>query len=65
METSTPVQLYNHQHPIIDEDASMSPVTLSGQDTRGGTPDDKYTNQSRVKISGDVMVLEITPPKSE
>ena len=63
METSTPVQSYRAQPPIIDEDASLSPVALSGQDTSGGSSVEQDTNPT--KVSGGVKVLEITPVKSE
>ena len=65
METSTPVQSYHDQHSIIDEDTSLSPVTLSGQDTSSGTSVEQDTNQSPTRISGDIKVLEIIPAKSE
>ena len=65
METSTQVQSYRHQCPIIDENASLSPVTLSGQDTTSGTLNKRDTSKSPTKILGGVMVLEITPAKSE
>ena len=65
MESSTQVQSYRHQCPIIDENASLSPVTLSGQDTTSGTLNKRDTSKSPTKILGGVMVLEITPAKSE
>ena len=59
MDTSTPVQSHRAQPPIIDEDASLSPVTLSDQDISGGTSVEQDINPT--KVSGEIKVLEITP----